>query len=83
MEQDVALGTVGTLKLTFVGGIGKVELSATAPGNVGITGGAFVQGDSGIIVDLLFGMLEQHSPAGLVLIEESAKAALKAAIAKL
>lgn len=83
MEKDEKLGSVGELKASFSGGVGRVEIAAAVPGMPSMQGGAFVQGDSGAVMDMLFALIEKNSPAGLVAIEESAKALIKAEVAKL
>lgn len=81
LEKDVPLGTVGVLKATLGAGKGRLELSAKSPDGI-FNGGAFVEEDSATLMNSLFALIEAHSPAGFVPIEEGAKAIILANIAK-
>lgn len=84
MEKDVALGSVGSLAISFGGGKATVSLGVSAPANsLGFSASANVSAseDAMALVDKLFAAIEAASPAGAVVIEESVKAVIKAAVA--
>jgi hypothetical protein len=83
MEKDIALGSVGGLKLSFGGGKAMVSLSASESvlgGGVAVAGSASASVDASILVDMLFAAIEAKSPAGAVAIEEAVKLIVKNAV---
>lgn len=83
MEKDLALGTVGGLKLSLGGGKAVVELSAqesVLDGAIVAKASASVVVGADVLVELLFKEIEAKSPAGIVPIEETVKAIIKQAV---
>lgn len=79
VEKETKLGSVGVLDLKFESG--KAVLSVTAGyGPAGASAALSVTEDAEALVDLLFGAIEKASPAGAVVIEESVKGLIKAAV---
>lgn len=62
MEKDVALGSVGTLKLSFSGGKAVVEADASVDAGA-LTVGAKVVGDAGLLIDQLEAIVAKAIPA--------------------
>lgn len=77
MEKDIVLGKFGSFDLSFVGG--KAQASLVGVGGLTIT----ASDDAGALLDFLFALIEAHSPAGAVPIEEVVKVSMKTAIAAL
>lgn len=86
MEQDIKLGSVGDLDISFAGGKASVKVSVAAAleaAGLAVSGDVVVSLDASALVDKLFAAIEKASPAGVVPFEEGAKAALKDAVSKL
>lgn len=84
MEKDIAIGSVGGLKISLGGGKAVVSIGVEKS----ILDGASVTKveasemvDASVLVDLLFKAIEANSPPGAVLIEESVKEIVKKAVA--
>lgn len=80
MEKDIALGSVGSVDISFSAGLAKVALDVAVPGQVGVSAGAFVQCDSVALMNALFAAIESKLPASADPIAETVKAILIQAV---
>lgn len=79
MEDKIALGSVGSLDLSFAGG--KAQISVTAAyGPAGASASLSITEDATGLVNLIFSAIEKASPAGAVPIEETVKQLILAAV---
>ncbi len=87
MEQDIKLGNVGDLDLSFSGGKATVKLTAgteaLAADGISVKSESSLSMDSSILVDKLFAAIEKASPPGVVALEDGVKIIIKAAITAL
>lgn len=73
MEKVIPIGEIGKLDIDFSAGIAKVSIEAKAPGDVGISGGAFVVCDAEMLINKLFVAIESKLPDNVDPIAETVK----------
>lgn len=79
-DKEIQLGSVGELELDFTHGKARIALSAKVPGDVGVSGGAFIECDSEQLINKLFEALQKKLPDSVDPIADTVKLLLVNAV---